>query len=69
MLDTHPMVEAFVKNAGLGLAIPYLHSGQLHDYVSDFIVRLKTDPPICLILETKGHDERAEIGHRPQYGG
>jgi type III restriction enzyme len=34
-LDRHPRVEAFVKNAGLGLAIPYLHSGQPHDYQPD----------------------------------
>jgi len=49
-------VEAFVKNAGLGFAIPYLHNGQMHDYVPDFIIRLKTDPPVHLILETKGFD-------------
>ena len=36
------LVEAFVKNAGLGFAIPYLHNGQMHDYVPDFIIRLKT---------------------------
>ena len=59
--DTHPKVDAFVKNAGLGFAIPYLHNGQSHDYVPDFIVRLKADPTIHLILETKRHDELAEI--------
>jgi hypothetical protein len=26
-IDTHPSVESFVKNAGLGLAIPYQHNG------------------------------------------
>jgi type III restriction enzyme len=55
-IDRHPAVEAFVKNAGLGFAIPYLHNGQMHDYVPDFIIRLKTDPPVHLILETKGFD-------------
>ncbi len=30
-------------------------------FVPDFIVRLKTDPVVYLILETKGYDERAEI--------
>ena len=44
IIDTHPAVEAFVKNAGLGFAIPYLHNGQPHDYVPDFIVRLKGEP-------------------------
>ena len=31
ILDTHPSVEAFVKNAGLGFAIPYIHNGEAHD--------------------------------------
>ena len=54
-------VAAFVKNPGLGFAIPYLHNGQAHDYVPDFIVRLKTDPPIHLILETKGFDPLEDV--------
>ena len=61
IIDTHPIVEAFVKNAGLGFAIPYLHNGQPHDYVPDFIVRLKTTPATSLIIETKGFDELAEV--------
>jgi len=36
-IDTHPAVEAFVKNAGLGFAIPYLYNGQPHDYVPIFL--------------------------------
>jgi len=60
-LDKHPMVDAFVKNAGLGFAIPYLHNGQPHDYMPDFIARLKTEPSIQLILETKGFDPLAEV--------
>jgi type III restriction enzyme len=54
-------VDAFVKNAGLGFAIPYLHNGQMHDYVPDFIIRLKADPPTHLILETKGFDPLEEV--------
>jgi len=54
-------VEAFVKNAGLGFAIPYLHNGQPHDYVPDFIVRLKGEPPRHLILGTKGFDPLMEV--------
>jgi type III restriction enzyme len=61
ILDTHPTVEAFVKNQGLGFAIPYLHNGQPHDYVPDFIIRLKGEPVMHLILETKGFDPLAEI--------
>ncbi|UPT75601.1 MAG: DEAD/DEAH box helicase family protein [Elusimicrobiota bacterium] len=40
-IDKHPLTEAFVKNAGLGFAIPYFHNGQPHDYLPDFIIRLK----------------------------
>lgn len=60
-IDTHAAVDAFVKNAGLGFAIPYLHNGQPHDYVPDFIIRLKTTPVMHLILETKGFDDLAEV--------
>ncbi len=60
-IDKHEKADAFVKNAGLGFAIPYLHNGQPHDYMPDFIIRLKCEPPIQLILETKGFDELAEI--------
>jgi len=38
-----------------------LGSPSLHDYVPDFIVRLKTDPPMHLILETKGFDPLGEV--------
>jgi type III restriction enzyme len=60
-LDKHPSVEAFAKNAGMGFAIPYLHNGQMHDYVPDFIIRLKAPTPSHLILETKGYDPLEEI--------
>jgi type III restriction enzyme len=60
-IDTHPAVDAFVKNAGLGFAIPYLHNGQMHDYMPDFVVRLKTNPPTHLILETKGFDPLEDV--------
>ena len=61
VIDTHPMVDAFAKNAGLGFAIPYVHNGQPHDYLPDFIVRLKTEPPRFLILETKGYDPLEDV--------
>ncbi|MBI4603597.1 MAG: DEAD/DEAH box helicase family protein, partial [Planctomycetes bacterium] len=60
-IDRHPAAEAFVKNAGLGFAIPYLHNGQMHDYVPDFIVRMKSGAVNYLILETKGYDELEEV--------
>ena len=60
-LDTHDLVQSFVKNAGLGFAIPYLHNGEQHEYVPDFIVRLTGDKPRHLILETKGYDPLKEV--------
>lgn len=57
-LDNHSRVKSFVKNAGLGFAIPYLHAGTGHDYLPDFIVRLDSPEPRYVIVETKGHDER-----------
>lgn len=60
-IDTHPGVEAFVKNAGLGFAIPYFHNGQMHDYFPDFIIRLNCRSLCYVILETKGYDELEEV--------
>jgi len=62
-IDTHPATAAFVKNAGLGFAIPYFHNGQPHDYMPDFIIRLKTDSekPYHLVLETKGFDPLEDV--------
>jgi type III restriction enzyme len=59
VIDTHPQVTAFVKNAGLGFAVPYIHNGQDHDYVPDFIIRLKDGAN--LVLETKGYDPLTEV--------
>jgi type III restriction enzyme len=60
-IDKHPKVESFVKNAGLGFAIPYNYKSQSHDYEPDFIIRLKDEKPIHLILETKGFDEKKDF--------
>ena len=61
-LDTHPRVHSFAKNAGLGFAIPYLHNGQSHDYVPDFIARLENSGgESFMIVETKGYDPLREI--------
>jgi type III restriction enzyme len=61
LIDTHPAVAAFAKNAGLGFAIPYFHNGQAHDYEPDFIIRLEGQGQRFLILETKGYDALAEV--------
>jgi type III restriction enzyme len=60
-IDNHPATAAFVKNAGLGFSIPYLHNGQMHDYIPDFIIKLKTTPDTHLILETKGYDPLTDV--------
>ena len=60
-LDTDDRVRAFVKNAGLGFAVPYLHNGEHHEYLPDFIVRLAGDEERYLILETKGYDPLKEV--------
>lgn len=62
-IDRHKAVAAFVKNDHLGFTIPYLHNGQPHDYVPDFIVRLRSpaESPCHLILETKGFDPLKDV--------
>jgi type III restriction enzyme len=60
-IDTHPLTEAFVKNSGLGFAIPYIENGEPHDYIPDFIIRLRSDKLRHLILETKGFDPLEQV--------
>jgi len=61
-IEQHKAVEAYVKNAGLGFAIPYLHDGQMHDYLPDFILRVASgSEKTHLILETKGYDPLDEV--------
>lgn len=61
-LDTHLNVAAFVKNSGLGFAIPYLYNGQVRDFIPDYLVRLHDNGRELgtLILEVKGYDPLAE---------
>lgn len=54
LLDGSRRVRSWVKNAGLGFAIPYIHNALPHEYQPDFLVRLETDEEVHLILETKG---------------
>ena len=60
-IDKSSAVQAFVKNASLGFAIPYLHNGQMHDYVPDFIIKFESLEFRHLILEIKGYDPLEEI--------
>jgi type III restriction enzyme len=62
-LDTHENIISFAKNAGLGFAIPYLHNGEQHEYVPDYLARLRWEGKEVgtLIMETKGHDPLREV--------
>ncbi len=60
-LDRQEIVRSFVKNAGLGFAIPYVHNGEQHEYIPDFIVRLEVEEERYVILETKGYDPLTEV--------
>lgn len=54
-------MAAFVKNAGLGLGIPYLHGGEQHEYVLDFLVRLAGPAERHVLLEIKGYDPPKDL--------
>jgi len=60
-LDGSKAVVSWVKNAGLGLSIPYAHNGERHDYQPDFIARLAGQGERYLLIETKGYDELVEV--------
>jgi len=65
-LEEHPNVIAWARNYNLGFAIPYLRdtTGEVHDYIPDFLVRLQSEGREVgtLILEVKGgQDEWKDV--------
>jgi len=57
ILEYHRQVKSYVKNERLGFSIPYVHAGRSHEYIPDFLVRLKTEPndvERTLIVEVSG---------------
>lgn len=57
MLESDDRVHAYVKNERLGFTIPYVHEGRSHEYIPDFLVRLRTEPgdvERTLIIEVSG---------------
>lgn len=58
ILEGDDRVAAYVKNERLDFTIPYVHQGRSHDYVPDFLVKLKTDDAWdvdrTLIIEVSG---------------
>ena len=57
LLEKHPSVASYVKNERLEFQIPYVHAGNSHMYVPDFLVRLVAedgDVTRTLIVEVSG---------------
>ena len=62
--ESHPRVRAYVKNEGLGFAVPYRMGGIPRRYIPDFIVRVDdgSDESMNLVVEIKGkREEDAKI--------
>jgi type III restriction enzyme len=59
VLESHPKVHSYVKNAGLYFEVPYLYANQTHKYFPDFIVRVDDghgpDDLLNLVVEVKGY--------------
>ena len=55
--ESHPAVQAYVKNHNLGLEVPYRYGSTMRTYIPDFIVLLNDghDDPLHLIVEIKGY--------------
>ncbi len=59
VVEAHPKVHSYVKNAGLYFEVPYLHGGQPRKYHPDFIVLIDDgrglDDLLTLVVEIKGY--------------
>lgn len=57
LLEAHERVASYVKNDHLGFFVPYVHEGQTHQYVPDFLCSLIDQPDgvrRTLIIEVSG---------------
>ncbi|WP_068426294.1 BPTD_3080 family restriction endonuclease, partial [Piscicoccus intestinalis] len=57
-----PQVYSYAKNDHLGFSIPYVHEGRTHDYVPDFLVRLRRRDDVVertLVVEISGSQKGA----------
>jgi type III restriction enzyme len=57
LLETDNDIAAYVKNDHLGFSIPYVHEGQTHQYIPDFLCRLQEQSDgiaRTLIVEVSG---------------
>ena len=59
IVEAHPRVQAYVKNQGLGLEVPYRHGSQTGTYLPDFILLvgagLSKGTGLNLIVEINGY--------------
>ena len=57
--ESHPGVQAYVKNHNLGLEVPYRYGSGMRRYLPDFIVLVDdghgSDDLLHLIVEVKGY--------------
>ncbi len=55
--ESHPRVKAYVKNHGLGFAVPYRYLAEPRTYLPDFIVLIDDGQPdpLHLVVEIKGY--------------
>ncbi len=55
--ESHPRVQAYVKNHNLGLEVPYRYGSTMRKYIPDFIVLVDDghDDLLQLIVEIKGY--------------
>ena len=59
--EHHPDVAAYAKNDHLDFTIPYLHEGRPHEYLPDFLLRLRRrdeDVVRTLVVEISGGQKR-----------
>ncbi len=57
VVESHPRVQSYVKNQGLGLEVPYRYGSNMRKYIPDFIVQVDDghEDPLNLIVEIKGY--------------
>jgi len=65
-LEDMDEVVSYVKNQGLGFAIPYTYNGEESNYIPDYLVRIRDAPgqEMTLIIEVTGQrkkDKEAKV--------
>jgi len=61
-LERHPAVLSYVRNYRLDFSIPYQWGGGTHQYVPDFVVRIRRQDRsiLHLVLEVKGMEDNVD---------